>query len=48
MTNAPKDKKQDRLDKRAAALKANMTRRKEFQKEVKDINESKHQDKEQA
>lgn len=33
---AGKDKKQEKLDKRAAALKANMTRRKEFQKEVKE------------
>lgn len=31
------------MDKRAAALKANMTRRKEFQKEVKDIKVSKEQ-----
>jgi hypothetical protein len=35
VTKSTRDKNQDRLDKRAAALKANMMRRKERMKEIK-------------
>ena len=39
-----KDKKQEKLDKRAAALKANMMRRKEFQKELKERKKDKDEE----